>query len=254
MIPIVNTSDSQATLAIAADRVSNALRIYAETSLRTKSLYAVDPEEAVDNLDRAFDGLLAGLHSLYDAMRKAKCALDWYAHGDTAASLVIRNARHHNLNGLFQSWNSLMLKQRGLRQMAGAAFLLVGYRLVAEEGQVSEYYVPWDDFRARFEMAIANPKQDVLRQPQRLAGLLHKECAFAAIGEQAAQKRYPANQVFINLVPIVMNAVTRAFAALREKGVEAQGYDSQVYFDHFAAEPIADLRRPTFKNIRPPSL
>lgn len=249
----MNTSDSQNTLATAADRVSNALRLYSETSLRTKSLYAVDLEEAVDNLDRAFDGLLAGLHSLYDAMRNVQCALDWYAHGDTAASIIVRNTRHHNINGLFQSWNSLMLKQGGLQRMAGAAFLLVGYQLTAEEGQVSEYYVPWDDFRARLAMAVANPKKGMLRQPEAIANLLNIECAFAVIGERATQDRYPANQVFINLVPIAMNAVTRAFSALREKGVPAQGYDSRVYFNHFAPGAIADLRRPTFKEIRAPS-
>ncbi len=93
----------------------------------------------------------------------------------------------------------------------------------------------------------------MLRKPEEFAKLLDDECAFTAIRERAEQERYPENQVFINLIPIVMNAVARAFSVLCENGVQASGYDSQVYLAHFNAEPVVDLRRSTFKQIRAPS-
>lgn len=236
-----------AVLSSAADRLGNSLRLYAEASLRSRALFATDQEEAIDNLDRAFDGILAGLHSMYDAMTAARVSLDWHAHGDTAACILVRNARHHNAAGLFESWNSRMLKHGGLKRMAGAAFLLVGYRHVAGEGRVSEYYVPWDDFRTRLAMPEAR-----LRDPSALSALLDHDCAFATIKAQAAKERYPASQVYLNLIPLAMNAATRVFSALRLAGVSFAGFDSATYADHFAGNALADLQVPTFKLLRAP--
>jgi len=237
------------TIIAAADRLSNALRLYAEASLRAGALFAVDPEDAINNLDRTFDGVLAGFHSLYDAMGTC-CGLDWHAHGDTLVCLLVRNARHHNAAGLFESWNCRMLKRGGLKKMAGAEFLLVAYTLQGEGGRVSEYYVPWDDFRARLAMPKAESK---ISNPLALQGILDTDCAFDTIRRKAAAERYPANQVYLNLIPIVMNATTRAFGALRSAGIAPQGYDSDVYANHFT-KPLADLCKPTFKALRAPTV
>lgn len=236
-------------LSKAADRLANSLRLYAEASLSSRALFATDQEEAIDNLDRAFDAILQAFHSLYDAMAAAKLPLDWHGHGETAACILVRNARHHNAGGLFESWNSRMLKHDGLQRMAGAAFLMVGYRLVAEEGRVSEYYVPWDDFRARLAMPKTESK---IKDPPALAGVLERDCSFAKIQGQANQERYPTGQVYLNLIPLVMNAATRVFSALRLAGIDLTRFDSATYADHFAAKAIADLQVPTFKSIRAP--
>ena len=236
------------SITAAADRLSNALRLYAEASLRARELFAVDPEEAIDNLDRAFDGVLAGFHSLYDAMGTG-CGLDWHAHGDTLACLLVRNARHHNAGGLFESWNSRMLKRGELENMAGAEFLMVGDTLQGEGARVSEYYVPFDDFRARLTMPKAESR---IRSPKAAKRILDADCAFDVIRQNCTAGRYPANQVYLNLIPIVMNATTRAFGALRGTMIIPQGHDSGVYANHFR-HPLADLRKPTFEPLRAPS-
>lgn len=240
------SSDMNAPLvSSAADRLSNALRLYAEASINSKALFSVDKEEAIDNLDRAFDGILNGFHSMYDAMIAAKLELNWHAHGDTAACILVRNARHHNAEGLFDSWNSIMLKRGGLGRMAGAAFLLVGYQLVGEGGWVSEYYVPFDDFKKRLEMPASR-----IKDPAAIAALFDRECGFAAIRDQASKERYPANQVYLNMIPIVMNAATRVYSTIRAAGVELSGFDSTTYADHFADNRLTTLTAPTFKSIR----
>lgn len=234
-------------LSSAADRLGNSLRLYAEASLQSRALLATDEEEAIDNLDRAFDGILASFHSMYDAMIAARWPLDWHAHGETAACILVRNARHHNAAGLFESWNCRMLKRGGLKRMAGAAFLLVGYRLVAGEGQVSEYYVPWDDFRARLEMRDSH-----IRDPAAVSAALDRDCGFDQIRVQVVGEHYPAAQVYLNLIPMAMNAATRVFSSLRAGGVAFTGFDSSVYANHFADGPFADLHAPVFKSIRAP--
>ncbi len=236
-------------LASAADRLGNALRLYAEASLRSPALFATDPEEAIDNLDRAFDAILVGFHSMYDAMATEQLQLDWHAHGDTAACILVRNARHHNAAGLFESWNSRMLKHGELNRVPGAAFLLVGYRLVAGEGRVSEYYVRWDDFRARLTMPKSESR---IKDPAALAVLFEQDCAFAKIRAHAARERYPAHQVYLNLIPIAINAASRVFSALRVAGVTMTGFDSTTYASHFAGDALADLQTPAFKSIRAP--
>jgi hypothetical protein len=247
--PLLTPVGTPSVLALAADRLGNALRLYAETSLSFRKLFALDRDEAIDNLDRAFDAILAGFHSLYDAMTAQQLPLNWHAYGDTAACIIVRNARHHNAAGLFESWNSRMLKHGELGRMAGAAFLLVGYRLVAGEGRVSEYYVRWDDFRAR----LAMPKVDSrISDPPALAALFERDCAFAKIKDHATSARYPANQVYLNLIPIAINAATRVFSTLRGAGVTLTGFDSTTYADHFARKAIADLQTPVFKSIRAP--
>ncbi|HYE60708.1 MAG TPA: hypothetical protein VD997_01820 [Phycisphaerales bacterium] len=236
------------TLQLAADRLGNSLRLYAESSLTTPALAKVDLEEAVDNHDRAFDGVLGAMASAHDALgTSTPKVLNFYAFGDTTAVLLVRNARHHNTGGLFQSWNALMLKHGGLKQRAGAEFLMVDYTLLAGEGTVSRYYLLWDDFRA----VLADPTARI-RDRGASAVLLDQECGFDAIRVKAAAEGYPANQVFVNLVPIIMNAATRVFAAVATSGTSIVGFDSGVYSRHFASGPLADLRKPTFTKLRAP--
>lgn len=236
-------------LADAADRFANVLRLYAESSMTVKSLFATDPVEAIDNHDRAFDALLAGMHSVYDAMTGKACPLNWFDHGEMAACILTRNARHHNLRGLFQSWNSLMLKQGGLKRMAGAAFLMVGYELIAGEGRISEYYVPWDDFRAMLALPKAESR---IKDSAAVQATLDRDCAFGCIDAHRTAERYPPAQVFVNLIPMVLNSATRVFSALKSAGLMPNGFDWRVYDEHFAAAPLTNLTVPTFKMLRAP--
>jgi len=232
-------------LQLATDRLGNALRLYAESSLTTPALASIDLEEAVDNHDRAFDGVLSAMASAHDVMGRLKL-LNFYAHGDTTAVLLVRNARHHNTSGLFQSWNALMLKHGGLRAHAGAEFLMVDYTLVAGSGTTSRYFLRWEDFRA----VLADPAA-IVRNRLATTAMLDAECGFS-IRARAASNCYPADQVFVNMVPIVMNGATRVFAALAASGCATAGFDSGVYSGHFAQGPLADLGKPTFSPLRAP--
>ena len=228
----------------AVSRLCNAMRLYAEQCIRFKALFSVDKEEAIDNLDRAFDAKLEHFHSLYDCL-KANGVLNLFTHGDSAAIILVRNARHHDKEGLFQSWNSLMIKHSGLRRMQGASFLLVGYSLTGNDGQLSEYYVRRSDFEH-----LLKSSSPFVRKPEGIRTRLRQDLAFDLIDQHAQKQRFPQEQVFVNLVPIFMSAISRVFAHLRTQGFSPSGYDDRVYFEHFGPEPLVDLRSPVFKVIK----
>lgn len=51
---------------IAVDKLSNTMRMYGEAKFKFEQLILVDKEEAINNLDRAFEAKLEAFHSLYD--------------------------------------------------------------------------------------------------------------------------------------------------------------------------------------------
>ena len=169
------------------------MRLYGEQAIRSNALASVDLEEAVDSLDRAFDAKLEHFHSLYDCLKTNGTNL--FGHGASATVILVRNARHHDRTGLFQSWNALMLKQGGLLRMQGASFLLVGYRLAGEEGGVSEYYVR----RSDFEHLLRKPSR-FIPKPEDLRMLLRQDLAFDVVDQYGHKHRFPQEQVFVNLV------------------------------------------------------
>ncbi|EJT6001814.1 hypothetical protein N3M21_004846, partial [Salmonella enterica subsp. enterica serovar Alachua] len=50
----------------AIKKLSNSMRVYVETHLEFHRLKEIDKEEAIDNLDLAFETKLEAFHSLYD--------------------------------------------------------------------------------------------------------------------------------------------------------------------------------------------
>lgn len=73
------------------DKLCNTIRIYNEERIKSKSLFFVDKEEAINNLDRAFDAKLEAFHSLYDV---TKTEIKYFDYADTSLIILIRNAIH----------------------------------------------------------------------------------------------------------------------------------------------------------------
>lgn len=61
--------------------------------MRFGSLFDIDREEAVNNLDRGFEAKLNAFHSLYDV---SKSLFPYADFGDTALLIAVRNALHHH--------------------------------------------------------------------------------------------------------------------------------------------------------------
>ena len=54
----------------AVSRLANTMRIYGEEHIRYKGLVAIDKEEAIENLDRAWEATLEAFHTLYDVSKR----------------------------------------------------------------------------------------------------------------------------------------------------------------------------------------
>lgn len=225
----------------AVDKLSNSMRLYAEASVRFRKLFLVDKEEAINNLDRAFEAKLEAFHSVYDITSREKY-IDYFNHADTAAMIMLRNAIHHRDHLLFRSWNSEMHLNGGLERMKGATFLLVGYD-AGDALHVSQYYYKLEDFYQRLD----TPRMSKSRK--NLTILLNDDLKFGEIVETARKERYPLAQVYINVIPVFISAMSRLFTALLEQKIELKGYDSEVYSKHFSVKDLVDLSQPIYKEL-----
>ena len=102
------------------------MRIYGETKLDFERLKNIDVEEAINNLDRAFEAKLEAFHSLYDVTNNDFAYFDC---PETSTLIMLRNAIHHRNHLLFKSWNHEMILNDGIKKNLGAEFLMVSHTI-----------------------------------------------------------------------------------------------------------------------------
>lgn len=230
----------------AIKKLANSMRIYVETHLDFHRLKNIDQEEAVDNLDRAFEAKLEAFHSLYDV---SKSDIDFFAHGDTAALILMRNAIHHRDHLLFRSWNRDMALDDGYKQYLGAEFLLAGYDVLGSPARM-RYFYKLEDFYLRVDESLSSPyleKRMGVPNRKKLIGQLDSDLHFKDIKQRAKADRYPDGQVYINVMPIFISAVCRVFKALKVKGIEFVGFDAKAYEEPFTNELQVDFSRVVYE-------
>jgi hypothetical protein len=233
----------------AIKKLANSMRIYVETHMDFQRLKTIDIEEAVDNLDRAFEAKLEAFHSLYDV---TKDDLDYFSYGDTAAIILMRNAIHHRDHLLFQSWNHNMALDEGYRKHLGAEFLLAGYDVLDSPVRM-RYFYKLEDFYLRIDESLQSPYIESRmgsKNRKKLLSQLDSELNFLDIKQKAESERYPIKQVYVNVMPIFISAVCRAFTALKEKGMDFKGFDAKAYEAPFTNELKVDFAKVVFEPLR----
>lgn len=218
------------------------MRLYAESSANFQRLRAVDPDEAIANHDRAFEAKLEAFHRLYDVT----CTLppfSYFDHGDTSLVIQLRNALHHREHSLFVSWNSMLNRDIGVGDTAGAEFLLAGYEWSAQG--VSRYYLPLHDFYDR----LTHPK---VKHAESLRTQWNHELAFSAIAAHARLHGYPPTQVYVDVVPAFISAVRRVYAWMQQAGISPTGTDGKAFATHLSSLGPLDLTKLVFDTRRIP--
>lgn len=219
----------------AIKKLSNSMRIYGETHLNFQKLVCIDKEEAIDNLDRAFESKLEAFHSLYDV---SKAHLDYFAYADTASLILVRNAIHHRDHLLFRSWNQEMALDEGFRNYLGYGFLLVDYPTLGAPSKM-RYFYKIEDFYHRIDDVMASPYLEKIMGPvkrRKLLDQINSDLFFSEIKRCAESKGCPLKQVYVNLIPIFVSATCRVFRALKDAGVEFKGFDANAYKEPFTNE------------------
>ncbi len=143
--------------------LANTMRMHVEAHIRFGQLFDVDREEAITNLDRAFEAKLNAFHSLYDV---SKHMLSYFDHGDTALLIAVRNALHHHNNPLFHSLLSRLYLDDGLSRWAGASFLVASFPTRHGAPLIMNYLIRLDDIQARLNPARGSPHLDTFGSSQ----------------------------------------------------------------------------------------
>ena len=233
----------------AIDKLANSMRIYVETTISFNRLKNIDSEEAINNLDRAFEAKLEAFHSLYDV---TKNDFKYFDNADTAVLIMLRNALHHKDHLLFRSWNYEMLLNDGLKKNLGAEFLMASHEVI-DAAHTMRYYYKLDDFFARIDASVRSPYlENKMSKGNRnkLVGQLRNELYFGIVTKHAKNNTYPSSQVYINVIPIFISATCKVFKALKSKGVVFKGYDSKVYEEPFTTELKVNLKKFNYLPIR----
>lgn len=220
--------------------LANSMRLYAETKLRFKDVFAVDQEEAVRNQDMAMESKLEKFHALYDVTKNLP-GFGYFSHADTSLVIALRNAiHHHEDHQLFQSWNARVFLNGGFKQLSGQKFLL-GSTTPEEYPVVVRFYYRLDDFFARLT---------AIRNGNKLRTMWEHDLQFSAIEKTGADEGYPRTHVYVDVMPAFMAAVRRVRGWLASTGFVPSGFDSETYYEHFGQPALEE--RLGFKRLQLP--
>jgi hypothetical protein len=233
----------------AIKKLANSMRIYVETYINFQHLKDVDGEEAIDNLDRALEAKLEAFHSLYEV---SKIYVDFFAFGDTAAIIMLRNSVHHRDHLLFKSWNTNMALNEGHKKFLGAKFILASHH-TSDSPIRMRYFYKLEDFYLRIDDTLESPYLEQKmgrRKREKLLQQFEDDLHFSAIKKFAEENSYPTSQVYVNIIPIFISAVCRAFKALKANGIEFVGFDAKAYEGPFTNELQVDFSKIHYDSLR----
>lgn len=225
------------------------MRICGEANWRFSEIFKVDPEEAIDNVDRAFEMKLEAFHTLYDV---SKDVFPYFEHADTALLIAVRNAIHHRNHPLFRTLNYRLHIQDGVERWLGASFLLANHP-TRHGGEIRmSHYVRLDDLDARLDPSVASPHLDSFingSKVEKRSELINKQLSLQIIRTRASQERYPGDQVYLDLMPIFVSAVCKIFKAMEKAGIGFKGFDASTFATPFTSELAVDLNHLNFKRL-----
>lgn len=231
----------------AMSRLANTMRIYIETFLRYKGLVAIDKEEAINNMDRAWESKLEAFHTLYDVTQGE---IDYFDRPDTAFLIFLRNALHHRNHSLFQSLNSTLWLCDEPERLAGAAYLLANHPPKGGGPSRMHHFIKLEDIYSRLDPRRNAPELDRMKKVQSQFRFIEEGLSFEKIWAQADSERYPNHQVYLDLMPVFISAVISTLIRLKALGYSFKGYDAGTYESCFTEELGTDLQNLKFRGLR----
>ena len=238
------------TIETAIGVFANNMRRYAEAKANYNRLFRVDREEAINNVDRAFEAKLEAFHTLYDI---SKNDFDYFEFSDTSFLIAMRNAVHHRNHPLFHSLEAEIWLRGVLGERRGAALLLAGHRVASDLFPHMPHYFRLDDIAARLNPDLGSPYRDTMINEEKARirfQLISGDLKFERIYGHAVQERYPTDQIYIDVIPVFISAVIRVFKAMQAAGVRFRGYDAETYLEFFTSPPTVDMSHIDYKMVR----
>lgn len=203
-------------VSITFEDLSHALRVLLEADLRANryGLLVTDRAEAVGNIETGLASVLNGFHSLYDAIQKEVQPepIDWYRTPPLATILALRNARHHNLARKVRTLYTFHY-QEAENPGRMKQYILVDFPPTdGPDADTFNVYISWSDF----DRLLALPRaQSKLREET--CQLIRAYLGSSRFGEYAIHYHLRMDQVFLNVVPLLVNAAAKIVPLIQER-------------------------------------
>jgi hypothetical protein len=187
----------------AFEELSQSLRVLLEANYYAQKLIFVDRAEAIGNIETALTTVLNSFHSLYDAINKQlqEKPIDWYRTDSLAFILAMRNARHHNHANRIRTLYTYHLQESKNFQTIEQYVLIDFPSLEEEESDTFDVYVSWEDIG------------ELISMPKNISKMTGDTCSeiiyylnSKKFSEYAAMYDLPEGKVFLNIVPLIVNA------------------------------------------------
>ncbi|WP_088743148.1 hypothetical protein [Cobetia sp. QF-1] len=232
----------------ALGRFANSMRLYNEAFLKYKYLVAIDHEEAINNLDRAFEQKLEYFHSLYDV---SKGVFDYNACPEANLLINIRNAIHHRNHALFHSILQTIWLDEGPEKLLGAEFLIARHRTVGGCPPPPMHLIKLEDIYFRLDPRLESGYIAPNIVTKALSKFISLENSLSCdkIWSKAKQDNYPDKQVYLDLLPIFISAVSKVFTALDRAEIPFNGFDEKTYKSVFIDELRTDFEQLCFLGL-----
>lgn len=243
---------SHKSVEAAIGKLATTMRLSAEAYFRSGDLSKVDREEAINNLELAFETKLEAFHSLYDVSRSL---FAYHAHGDTALVIALRNAIHHRNHPLFRSLEARIFLEDKPARWQGAAFLTARHPASLGGPILMSHLLRLDDIDARLDPSLGSTHFDAfnLKMAAIRFETINGDLGLPAFREEALRGGYPKDQAYLDVMPIFISAVCRVFKAMQAENVRFEGFDAETYGRHFISDVAIDLSRLEYRSQRIPS-
>jgi hypothetical protein len=228
---------TDAVITRAFEGLAQSLRVLLEADYHANQngLLIIDRAEAVGNIETALSAVLNAFHSLYDGIEKqiSPRPIDWYASGPLATVLAARNARHHQqANGVRTLYSyHVEMNERPDRM---AQYVLVDFIAPEEGADTFDVHVSWGDFDRLLKLPQAKSR---LRTST--CQLIRDYLASDRFEGYAQQYDLPVDRVFVNIVPLLVNAGAEISPYIRNH-VGPNSTESKFFLDHFCTLTRAD--------------
>ena len=227
------------------DTFSHALRINIEHLLHFYSLYETDKDEAVGNIEQGFTSVLNSFHSLYDSARakqEISGNINFYDIEEIACVLTLRNSRHHQaarpIQGMFRD-----LQNRYEEYLPEVTIALVNFEN-SDGSRFAEYYLSANHF-----LEYLNLPSKENRLHFKTKNLITDYLPLKAIIEEAQQITDNTANIYINGIPLVINAGIRIFPTIQNH-INPISFESKHFFGLFQEVTVTSPKKIIIKSTR----
>lgn len=200
-----------------------------ESYFKLNQLMTIDRPEAVGTIETAINANLNAFHNFYDLMlQDLGKPVDWYSVPELCIFLAIRNARHHNkanrIRSIYNYHTQVNESPTDVRK-----YFYVDFPASPEEegGDCFDIHISWGDI----DTFLSLPRNESRLKPE--AKVLVRNYLNADKFEtDAASQGIPKEDIFINYVPLVLNAGIALYTYIKDH-VNPGSTEAEYFLHHF---------------------